>query len=203
MEVLIVSRMFLVIDALETLFSNKIEGYNFRGIKNLREVKDIDLSKVEFMLIHAESDVMDEIALIKNDSNNIKILIFDKNSNKNMILRSMKNGIEGYITDVPEKEELVYIIKTVLKGKKHYDTELLQDVIYSKDEDKLDILTYREKEVLEKVKEGFSNKDIAKKLYITEHTIKKHVTSILSKLNMKNRKDLIIYTKNMNYKIEI
>lgn len=199
MEVLIISRMFLVIDALETLFSNKIKGYNVRGIKNLKETKDIDLSKVEFMLIHVESDVMDEIVLIKNTFNNVKILIFDKNINENVILRSMKNGIEGFITDVPEKEELVYIIKTVLKGKKYYDTELLQDIIHSKYENNLDILTYREKEVLENVKEGFSNKDIAKKLHITEHTIKKHITSILSKLNMKNRKDLIIYIKNMNY----
>jgi hypothetical protein len=40
-----------------------------------------------------------------------------------------------------------------------------------------------------------TNKDIAKKLYISEHTIKKHITNILNKLDMRNRKDLIIYTK--------
>ena len=57
-------------------------------------------------------------------------------------------------------------------------------------------LTERESQVLYMVGLGYTNKEIAEKLYISEHTIKKHVTSILSKLDMRNRKDLIIYTKN-------
>ena len=57
-------------------------------------------------------------------------------------------------------------------------------------------LTERESQVLHMVGLGYTNKEIAKKLYISEHTIKKHITSILSKLDMRNRKDLIIYTKN-------
>ena len=57
-------------------------------------------------------------------------------------------------------------------------------------------LTERESQVLHMVGLGYTNKEIAKKLYISEHTIKKHITSILSKLDMRNRKDLIIYIKN-------
>ena len=42
---------------------------------------------------------------------------------------------------------------------------------------------------------GCTNKYISKNLYISEHTIKKHITNILNRLDMRNRKDLIIYTK--------
>lgn len=59
----------------------------------------------------------------------------------------------------------------------------------------IDILTGREKEVLSKIADGFNNKDIAYKLNITECTVKKHISSILSKLNLKSRKDVIIYVK--------
>ena len=45
---------------------------------------------------------------------------------------------------------------------------------------------------------GFTNKDIAENLHLSEHTVKKHITNILYKLDMRNRKDLIIYTKKNN-----
>ena len=61
--------------------------------------------------------------------------------------------------------------------------------------DNTNSLTSRENEVLEKVGEGYSNKDIAKSLHISEHTVKKHISNILVKLDMRNRKDLIIYIK--------
>ena len=63
-------------------------------------------------------------------------------------------------------------------------------------------LTSREKEVLDMVVSGLTNKEIAKSLYLSEHTIKKHITNILDKLDMRNRKDLIIYVKENNIKIK-
>ena len=56
-------------------------------------------------------------------------------------------------------------------------------------------LTNREKCVLNYVCKGLSNKDIANELKITDYTIKKHVSNILSKLNLRNRQDIIIYAK--------
>ena len=94
----------------------------------------------------------------------------------------------------------MYIVKTVIKGKKYYDLEILDELMNNEDtfnKSLYDTLTERESQVLHMVGLGSSNKEIAKQLYVSEHTIKKHITSILFKLDMKNRKDLIIYTKGL------
>ena len=57
------------------------------------------------------------------------------------------------------------------------------------------ILTNKEKSVLKYVCKGLTNKNIAEELNVTDYTIKKHVSSILHKLNLKNRQDIIIYAK--------
>ncbi|MCU9808756.1 response regulator transcription factor [Paraclostridium bifermentans] len=54
-------------------------------------------------------------------------------------------------------------------------------------------LTKKEEQVMKFLIKGLSNKNIAKEVDVTEYTIKKHVSSILSKLNLKNRQDIIIY----------
>src|SRR5699024_8155641 len=110
-----------------------------------------------------------------------------------------KNKIENCIFDIGKMNELLHIIKTVIKGKKYYDLDILDEIMDNKEtfnKSSYEDLTERESQVLHMVGLGYTNKEIAKKLYISEHTIKKHITSILSKLDIRNRKDLIIYIKN-------
>lgn len=56
-------------------------------------------------------------------------------------------------------------------------------------------LTMREEEVLNKIAEGKNNKVISEELYISESTVKSHVRNVLQKLNLKNRKEAIVYVK--------
>ena len=60
-------------------------------------------------------------------------------------------------------------------------------------------LTAREKEVLRALGEGLSNRDIAEKLYITEYTVKKHVSQILSKLELADRTQAALYAHSKGY----
>ena len=85
------------------------------------------------------------------------------------------------------------IIKRVLNGKKFYDSELLQYTIHNEKTNNGIDLTNREKCVLNYVCKGLSNKDIANELRVTDYTIKKHVSNILSKLHLRNRQDIILY----------
>ncbi|WP_278682875.1 response regulator transcription factor, partial [Paraclostridium bifermentans] len=76
--------------------------------------------------------------------------------------------------------------------KKFFDSDLLgnfKNECVSNFED----LTKKEEQVMKFLIKGLSNKNIAKEVDVTEYTIKKHVSSILSKLNLKNRQDIIIY----------
>lgn len=125
-------------------------------------------------------------------------MVFNNNKDREIFIECFRNGINSYLIDIPEKDELMHIVSTVIKGKKYYDLELLEGVLDTKKEsgfESIDLLTDRENEVLDKVSTGLTNKEIANQLYVSEHTIKKHITNILAKLDMRNRRDLIIYTK--------
>ena len=200
MQGVLISKSFIIREALDAFFCNKFEKLNMRIFKDLNEIKNIELSKIEFMIIDIQNNTMDKISLIKEKFPDMKIMILDKYSNKDIFLKSINNNIDAYITDMPEKEDLVHVIKKVFRGKKYYDMDLLNDVMFNQNNKKcneLDMLTSREIEVLEKVGQGLTNKEIAQHLYVTEHTIKKHITNLLNKLDMNSRKDLIIYKNNI------
>ncbi|MGL5641478.1 MAG: response regulator transcription factor [Paraclostridium sp.] len=202
MEVLVISKSFIVREALDLFFNNIFDNHKVRVLKDLKDVENINLSNVDFVFIDIEKDTKEKVRYIKELFRDTKIMIFNKSRNKEVFIECFKNGINSYIVDIPEKDELMCIVNTVIKGKKYYDIDLLEDVLNvqkEEDIDNIELLTDRENEVLDKVSNGLTNKEIAKELYISEHTIKKHVTSILSKLDMRNRRDLIIYKKyNMN-----
>ncbi|CEP82387.1 response regulator transcription factor [Paraclostridium sordellii] len=201
MEVLVISKSFIVREAIGLFFSSRFEDYKVKSLKDLSEAHNISLSNVEFVFIDIDQGSTDSIGYIKEIFQNIKIMIFNKDRNREIFIECFRNGINSYLIDIPEKDELMHIVSTVIKGKKYYDLELLEDVLDIKKEssfESIDLLTDRENEVLDKVSIGLTNKEIANQLYVSEHTIKKHITNILAKLDMRNRRDLIIYTK---YKI--
>lgn len=194
---LIISKSFIIREALSLFFSNRFKDYKVRCIKDLKEAKDYDLINIDFVFVDIEQS-KDSISDIKEVFGDSKIMVFNKDKNKEIFIECFKNGINSYIVDIPEKDELMHILNTVIKGKKYYDVDLLEEMINDRIGNNVDdsnILTDRENQVLDKVSIGLTNKEIAKELYVSEHTIKKHVTNILSKLDMRNRRDLIIYKR--------
>lgn len=202
MKVLIISKSFIVREALDLFFSKNFKEYKLKVLRELKEISNINLSNVELAFIDMDEDIVDNISLIKESFKDIKIIIFNKYNDKNIFIKCLKNKIESCIFDIDESDDLLHIVRTVIKGKKYYDLEILDEIMDNMDNKEVlnkgsyEDLTERELQVLHMVGLGYTNKEIAIKLYISEHTIKKHVTNILSKLDMRNRKDLIIYTKN-------
>lgn len=202
MKVLVISKSFIVREALDLFFSKNFKEYKLKVLRELKEISNINLSNVELAFIDVNEDIVDNISLIKESFKDIKIIIFNKHNDKNIFIKCLKNKIESCIFDIDESDDLLHIVRTVIKGKKYYDLDILDEIMdnmYNQEvlnKSSYEDLTERESQVLYMVGLGYTNKEIAEKLYISEHTIKKHVTSILSKLDMRNRKDLIIYTKN-------
>ena len=196
MEILIISKSFIVREALKMFFECKFEGSNIKCLRNICELKNIDISNANFIFIDMEKNNIEHAIAIKQYYQYMKLIVFDKENNKDIFIKSMNNDIDAYISDIDEKDDLDYIIGTILRGRKFYDTKMLETLMNNNQKyDNINSLTSRENEVLEKVGEGYSNKDIAKSLHISEHTVKKHISNILVKLDMRNRKDLIIYIK--------
>lgn len=112
--------------------------------------------------------------------------------------RAMEMDVVGYISLNSHPEELIYAIQLIQKGRKYYDPDLIDMLVQTQkespiDDSRLALLTSKEKEVLEKLGMGFSNKQIARSLYISENTVKKHVSQVLSKLELGDRTQVALF----------
>lgn len=101
--------------------------------------------------------------------------------------------VEGYILKEAMPEEIIGAIHLVGKGRTYIDPAIMQSLLDQQEEDPIEQLTPREMEVLEALARGMSNREIADLLYITEHTVKKHVYQILDKLNFHDRTQAALY----------
>ena len=206
MKVLIVSESFIIRDSLNNLFNEILDTKDIIVVTSPNELSKEDILDVNFSFIDVNVNnisIVERLSKIKYKYRNLKIMILDIRKDMDLFFKSIDCGVDGYILDITDKEEFIYIIKKVLNGKKFFDSELLQ---YSIQRDKVanEIdLTNREKNVLNYVCKGLSNKDIANELKVTDYTIKKHVSSILSKLHLRNRQDIIIYAKDNHILDEI
>ncbi len=117
-------------------------------------------------------------------------------------------GADGYVLKDSDANSLIKAIKDVKQGKTYIQPSIatmLKEEISSKDEAdkslrKIKSLTNREYEVLSLIAEGLNNKDIAKKLYISEKTVKNHVSSIFKKLEVNDRIQAAIFAFKNNIK---
>ncbi len=122
----------------------------------------------------------------------IKCIMLTVSENEQDVLDAMKVGAKGYVLKGVSGSSLINIIRRVQQGEA-YVTPSLAAVLLREwcegDEKKsaFEVLTKREKQILENVATGRSNKEIAKKLFLSEKTIKHYMTNILQKLQVRNR----------------
>lgn len=136
-----------------------------------------------------------------------KIIVLTVNDGTFYVVEMLKLGVKGYVLKGVEPETLVEAVRTVAGGGIFIDKELTGIVqeICGEDpnmamqakkfclEQQDTRLTVREMEVLKCIAAGMSNIDMAKKLYVSDKTIKNHLTSIYRKLNVADRTQALIY----------
>lgn len=201
MNILIMSESFIVKDSLSHLFDDIFQNANIETPLKLDDLCEFDIYKIDFVVVDINKDNIDIVKYLSNVKKiheNLKIIILDFKKSRDLFSKIIKLAIDGYILNIADKDEFVYIVKRIVSGKKYYDSEILQYSMDVKIGNVDTILTNKEREVLTQVCKGLSNKDIAEVLEVTDYTIKKHVSSILSKLNLKNRQDIIINVRDNN-----
>lgn len=137
---------------------------------------------------------IDTIKKIKEIAPNIKVLILTIHDDEEYIYEVTKAGAEGYIQKDIEPDELRNSIKKVMNGNKVFPAKIEEKVDEQIETEKsnLEELSNRENEVLELLAQGMSNRDIAEELYISEKTVKNHVSSILRKFSVNDRTQAVI-----------
>lgn len=201
MNILLVSESFIMREYMDDILKQLVKDANVNIKEKITQATREELLEVDFAFIDIHEDILNDLKIvdyIKLKNKELKVVVLDSYKNKIVLKKALKYGIKGYITNLSDKDEFIYMIKKVLSGKKAYEVESIENVINSKAEHDIDRLTKREKEVLRELSRGLNNKDIASNLFITECTVKKHVSNIFEKLNFKNRHEAIIYINNLS-----
>ncbi|MBU2548028.1 MAG: response regulator transcription factor [Proteobacteria bacterium] len=140
--------------------------------------------------------------LIMEASPKTKIIILSVHSRKRFILESLKAGAKGYILKDSAGEKLLDAVSAVLKGEYYLDSPVASHIVSeflavpgaaAADKLKTRELTDREREVLQLIVEGYSNRQIAEKLCVSSKTVENHRTSMMNKLDRHDVIGLVKY----------
>ncbi len=127
---------------------------------------------------------------------NTRYIILTSYATEEEIQGAIDEDVEGYVLKEALPEELITAIRTVSQGRKHFDPAVVQYAMEKgRGNNKPDFkeLTPRELEVLKALGRGLNNSSIAEELFISEHTVKKHVGAVLDKLGLKDRTQAALY----------
>ena len=125
----------------------------------------------------------------------IKIIMLTASEAEEDVLAALKSGARGYILKGVSGRELVKIVRDVYAGESYVTPALAASLLSEIDSDlqrkpaadPRDDLTDRERQILERVAAGLSNREIAQQLFLSEKTVKHYMTNILQKLHVRNR----------------
>jgi len=131
----------------------------------------------------------------------VAVVVLSMHADESYVLRALKAGARGYLLKESPEADFVSAIRTVSDGKAFFSPAvsrlLVEDYVrqlQDKDiEDSYELLTPREREVLQLVAEGKSNKEIANLLNLSLYTVETHRSNILGKLNLHSVPELILY----------
>jgi two-component system response regulator NreC len=131
----------------------------------------------------------------------VAIAILSMHFDESYVIRSLKAGARAYLLKDSAKADLIQAIQAISQGKSFFSPRISS--ILKEDymrlmadrgaEDSYDLLTTREREILQLIAEGKSNKEVAAQLYLSLYTVETHRTHILQKLNLHSVPELILY----------
>jgi DNA-binding NarL/FixJ family response regulator len=113
------------------------------------------------------------------------VLIFTAYSERSLLDRGLESGAKGYVLKEAPHETLVRAIDKVAAGEAYVDRALMPAFLPARERD--DMLTSREREILQLLADGMSNAEAAQRLVISQETVKSHVRHILAKLEADTR----------------
>jgi len=176
-----------------------LESSNKNEAMHIIQMEKPELAIVDIYL--GKENGLDIVSDSKKRGYKTKFMILTSSVKKEDYMKAKEVGVDGYILKEAFAEDIIYALHVILRGKKFIDPEILRYENVNNSEDVyLERLTPREKEILIELGNGLSNYEIAKKLYISENTVKKHVSNILSKLGLEHRTQAaLLVNKSANF----
>jgi two-component system response regulator NreC len=202
-KILLVDDHQIILDGLKSLLKNSQEINVVGEANNGREaLRIIDNLEIDIVLMDIDMPVMngiDTLKEIRRRGLDVKVIVLSMHNEAGMIKSLTALGAHGYLLKSSSQEELMTAILKVAGGQRFFSTDVTLSLLNKSNinaqesNQPAEQLTEREAEILKLIAEGFSNKEIGAKLFISHRTVDTHRTNLMKKLNIGNIAGLISY----------
>ena len=172
------------------------------GAEALAKAKELkpDLILMDISMPHGSG--LEALSSIKKELPDVKIIMLTVHDKDENLLEATKRGAEGFLSKNVRAKALLDSLRGAMRGEaaisRHMAGKILKEFARLAEIEAKKAsgqLTPREKEVLQKLSEGLSNREIGLSLCISENTVKVHVKNILRKLHLQNRTEAAAYAQ--------
>ena len=182
------------ISVLQEYAEFEIVGQATNGVEAVEKAIELQPDVVIMDVCMPGGDGVEATTAIQQSLPQVNVLILTVSEEENDLFNAIKAGAKGYLLKNVSLQELIDSIRLVASGEAIIAPSMAVRLLNEFRQAEIDRagkalseLTDREKEVLQQITNGSSNKEIAAKLYISETTVKAHLRSILEKLHVRNR----------------
>lgn len=205
-KVAIVDDQDLIVQGLSMILSNEKDMEVIGVASNGFEAIELcNQRPVDIVLLDIRMPVMDGVEAtlkIKENHEQIKIIILTTFNDDAYIFGTLKNGASGYLLKDATPDEIIDAIRKVYSGGTLINPEVATKVVEKLTtagyeaficDERVKLLTEREKDICHLLAEGMNNKEIGELLYISEGTVKNNITRVLDKLEFRDRTQLALF----------
>jgi two-component system nitrate/nitrite response regulator NarL len=202
MNILIADHQPLIRRGIMEILSNTKDSYGIYEAGTLAEALKIAQAQnvdMTFIDLHLGSDdgleLVDKVRHSMQDS--MKFILMATTISIFEFRRAKELGVDGYILKDALVEDILYAFNVVKRGEKFYQSKIIEKAFTGVESEGLKLLTERELDVFSELRKGLTNDQISNNLFITEGTTKKHISSILNKLKLSNRMEVVVYANKL------
>lgn len=182
---------------LETIPEFEVVAEAADGIEAVDQIEETrpDVALIDIMMPNLNG--LEATKTATRRKSGAKIIILSMHANSTYAVRALKNGAHGYVLKDADQDEIVTAIKTVMNGGRYISPQISDEVLTAlietdqNTDDLLEELTPRERQVLQMIAEGNSNKEIAEKLVLSIRTIETHRSNLMIKLKIGSQAKLV------------
>ncbi len=179
----------------------EVVGEASEGREAVRLCEELKPTVVIMDVAMPQLNGIDATAQIVKSSPGTGIVILSMHADESYLVRALSAGAKGYLLKDSAEVDIVRAVQVVAQGRPFFSPQIAQSLLedYVKTlqqrglQDSYDLLTDREREVLQLLAEGKSNKEVATILDLSTYTVETHRTNLMRKLNLHNTAEIVLY----------
>jgi two-component system, NarL family, response regulator NreC len=179
----------------------EIVGEAGDGRQAVRLAAEVSPSIIVMDIAMPQLNGIDAAGQILRQDPEVKIIILSMYADEEFLVRALTAGVKGYLLKDAVEADLLRAVRAVATGRSFFSPVIAQTLAedYVRQlqnrglEDTYELLTEREREVLQLLAEGKSNKEVAAVLNVSPYTVETHRTHLMQKLNLHNTAEIVLY----------